>query len=213
MEKSCDTARNNGFDQIVAAGNHENIIYFCDPRVSTRGIAKPLSKTNAGLLLTGPLETNFSQRKIFSFMNMHLENHVCQTAAILSMGRWQISLVSGNDFGAVRQQAITWANIDAGLYRHMASLGQNELMWKFWIHCLSWGISKMAATKKCRKAKNINICIFTSSYHWYTQHAPKDVCFKGNKKNKWFKQCLLKSAQKLRWLTILATKSFTTPDL
>ena len=28
MEKSCDMARNNGFDQIVAAGNHENIIYL-----------------------------------------------------------------------------------------------------------------------------------------------------------------------------------------
>ena len=47
MEKSSDTARNNGFDQIVAAGNHENVIsllklffiLFCDPRVSTRGIA------------------------------------------------------------------------------------------------------------------------------------------------------------------------------
>ena len=48
MEKNRDTARNNGFDQIVAAGNHENVIsslklffffLFCDPRVSTRGIA------------------------------------------------------------------------------------------------------------------------------------------------------------------------------
>ena len=29
--------------------------------------------------------------------------------------------------GAVRQQAITWANVDPNLCRHMASLGHNEL--------------------------------------------------------------------------------------
>ena len=34
--------------------------------------------------------------------------------------------------GAVRQQAITWANVDSDLCRHMASLGHNVLkyMWK-----------------------------------------------------------------------------------
>ena len=31
--------------------------------------------------------------------------------------------------GAVRQQAITWTNIDRVLWRHMASLGRNGLMW------------------------------------------------------------------------------------
>ena len=30
-------------------------------------------------------------------------------------------------FGAVRQQAITWANVDPDPCRHMASLGHNEL--------------------------------------------------------------------------------------
>ena len=30
--------------------------------------------------------------------------------------------------GAVRQQSITWANVDPDLCRHMVSLGQNELM-------------------------------------------------------------------------------------
>ena len=29
--------------------------------------------------------------------------------------------------GAIRQQAITWANVDPDLCRHMASLGLNEL--------------------------------------------------------------------------------------
>ena len=36
-------------------------------------------------------------------------------------------------FGAVRQQTITWANVDTDLCRHMASLGPNEL--KFWLCC------------------------------------------------------------------------------
>ena len=31
--------------------------------------------------------------------------------------------------GAVRQQAITWANVDPVPCHHMASLGQNELIW------------------------------------------------------------------------------------
>ena len=30
--------------------------------------------------------------------------------------------------GAIRQQAITWANIDPNLCRHVMSLGHNELM-------------------------------------------------------------------------------------
>ena len=30
--------------------------------------------------------------------------------------------------GAVRQQAITWANVDPDLWRHIVWLGQNELM-------------------------------------------------------------------------------------
>ena len=29
--------------------------------------------------------------------------------------------------GAVRQQAITWTNVDPDLWRHVASLGHNEL--------------------------------------------------------------------------------------
>ena len=29
--------------------------------------------------------------------------------------------------GAIRQQAITWANVDPDLCRHVASLGHNEL--------------------------------------------------------------------------------------
>ena len=39
--------------------------------------------------------------------------------------------------GAVRQQAITWANVDPGLCRQMASLGLNELNHLYWTRSLS----------------------------------------------------------------------------
>ena len=48
--------------------------------------------------------------------------------------RWTFLMVSQYWFrwwlGAVRQQAITWANVDPDLCRHMASLGPNELSMK-----------------------------------------------------------------------------------
>ena len=34
--------------------------------------------------------------------------------------------------GAIRQQAITWANVDPDLCRHVASLGQDELT-EIWV--------------------------------------------------------------------------------
>ena len=37
---------------------------------------------------------------------------------------WQVNI----DSDAVRQQAITWSNVDPVLRRHMASLGHNELI-------------------------------------------------------------------------------------
>ena len=43
---------------------------------------------------------------------------------------WQVNIGSGN--GAVRQQAITWANGEPDLCRHMASLGHKELIGLYW---------------------------------------------------------------------------------
>ena len=40
------------------------------------------------------------------------------------MGLYWVNIDSGN---AVKQQAITWANVDSDMYRHMTSLGHNEL--------------------------------------------------------------------------------------
>ena len=46
-------------------------------------------------------------------------------------GHWVLLMISQHWFrywlGAVRQQAITWTNVDPDLSRHMASLGHNEL--------------------------------------------------------------------------------------
>ena len=37
-------------------------------------------------------------------------------------------MLSQQWFGAIRQQAITWAHVDPVLCRHMVSLGLNELI-------------------------------------------------------------------------------------
>ena len=45
--------------------------------------------------------------------------------------------------GAVRQQAITWANVDPDLCRQMASLGHNELTMsceRFWLLCSAFNL-------------------------------------------------------------------------
>ena len=41
---------------------------------------------------------------------------------------WLVNNGLGNRLGAVRQQAITWANTDLDILGHMVSLGYNELM-------------------------------------------------------------------------------------
>ena len=43
---------------------------------------------------------------------------------------WSVNIGSGNGLVlcAIRQQAITWANIDADLCHHMASIGHKELI-------------------------------------------------------------------------------------
>ena len=44
--------------------------------------------------------------------------------------RWWLG--SGNGFSAIRQQAITWANVDPDLCHQMAALGHNELTLNVW---------------------------------------------------------------------------------
>ena len=50
--------------------------------------------------------------------------------------QWTLLMVNQHWFrqwlGAVRQQAISWANVDPDLRHHMASLGHNELTHRFW---------------------------------------------------------------------------------
>ena len=49
---------------------------------------------------------------------------------------WILLMISQHWFrswlGVVRQQAITWANVDSDLCRHMASLGPSELIFLVW---------------------------------------------------------------------------------
>ena len=40
---------------------------------------------------------------------------------------WYVNIGSGNDFDAGRLQAIAQTNVDPDLFRHMSSLGHNEL--------------------------------------------------------------------------------------
>ena len=51
---------------------------------------------------------------------------VSPTMNVTGLNWWSVNIGSGNG-GAVRQQAITWANVDPDRCRHMASLGPNEL--------------------------------------------------------------------------------------
>ena len=60
--------------------------------------------------------------------------------------------------GAVRQQAITWANIDPDLCRHMASLGPNANSAMFWI--MSW----CCQTRRDYLSKYSHETISTTSY-------------------------------------------------
>ena len=75
----------------------------------------------------------------------------------------------------------------------------------------AWGIFKMAATKKCRKAKSMNFRISTTNYHRYTKFAfsPK---YLGVFRWKYDEICqkMLTSHRRVqtpKWLTSLAPRN------
>ena len=86
------------------------------------------------------------------------------------IGHWILLMTHQHWFslwlGAIRQQAITWANVNPDLCRHMASLGHNEfiLQTDSVVKLAHWGRVKMAAIlqTKFKKKKNIseNCCIW-----------------------------------------------------
>ena len=92
--------------------------------------------TNAGILLIGPLGTNFSEILIeiqtFSFKKIHLK---------MSSGKWRpfcLDLnVLGNGMAPNKWQSITWNNVNWDLWCHLVSLGLSVLKWipKY----ISWG--------------------------------------------------------------------------
>ena len=57
---------------------------------------------------------------------MKLPSDECHKALLMISQHWFREWL-----GAVRQQAITWANVDPDLYRKMASLGFNELILEY----------------------------------------------------------------------------------
>ena len=90
----------------------------------------------------------------------------CLAAALLMISqhwcRWWL--------GAVRQQAITWANVDPVLCRHMASIGHNELMSIFTINDepshLHNGNSYTAKTAFLYPDGLLNISRYHIDYAW-----------------------------------------------
>ena len=56
-----------------------------------------------------------------SLVNLPLDK--CQSTLLMISQHW-----FGKWLGPVRQQVITWANVEPDLCRHMASLGYNELI-------------------------------------------------------------------------------------
>ena len=60
---------------------------------------------------------------MFEASLVELPLYECHWASLMISQHWLRQWL-----GAVRQQAITWANVDPDLCRHMASLGHNELI-------------------------------------------------------------------------------------
>ena len=58
---------------------------------------------------------------------------------------------------AVRQQAITWANVDSDLCRHIASLGHNELIW---IETRIYAIEPQRSTNLSKLINSMNMIKF-----------------------------------------------------
>ena len=89
----------------------------------TIAIAHPVNS-----LAPGRFERNFiwANWSWFSWLG-----HLSLVKLPLDKRYWSIFTISKHWFrqwlGAVSQQAITWANVDQDLCRHMASLGHNEL--------------------------------------------------------------------------------------
>ena len=73
---------------------------------------------------------------VSSYLLMIMPSDECHKTLVLISQHWFRSWL-----GAVRQQAISWANVDPDLCRHMLSLGPNESSsrWQVTQHIRCWG--------------------------------------------------------------------------
>ena len=66
--------------------------------------------------------SNSLYRTVVWAVDVKLLSGECHRTPLMTSQHWFMKWL-----GAIRQQAIFWANVDPGLYRHRASLGHNEL--------------------------------------------------------------------------------------
>ena len=111
-------------DKVFVAIGHDTLVIF------------------TGLLYWCPILTHWPKFKLSGFQVHfsdwwlgHLSWNFFQVN-VFGLHWWWVNIFSGNiRLGALRQQAITWANVDPDLCRHMASLVHNELKSS---HCISF---------------------------------------------------------------------------
>ena len=149
--------------------------------------------TNAGLLLIGPLGTNFSEMlfgiQTFSFKKMHFKmssakwRPFCFGLNVLTV-RWNISITTGLSFAqhpvAIRQQVKHWLTF----YILNCIQGNWYILWFFIIPSQSENLTDVE-THFPKKLKNwfkysIDIAeedLFTKSLSkWYWPSQPEDIC-------------------------------------
>ena len=107
--------------------------------------------------------------------------------------QWTLLMVNQYWFrywlGAVRHQAITWANVDPDLCHHMSSLGHNELM--DWFLILAQPLPGPMMTYCHLNQQNTQIC--SSSLLWNTKATPCEgkICGISFKIRLWALFCLV----------------------
>ena len=139
-------------DNALSPGRHQAIIW-----------------TNAGILLIGPLGTNFSENSIeiltFSFTKNAIESVVCEMAAILSWPQW-VNLVQCQPH-KWRKCTVAKSSSCQAKWCLMYSLCQCQ---SFYGCCLThWGQDKMAAVSQTTFSNAFSLMKmveFRLKFHW-----------------------------------------------
>ena len=81
---------------------------------------------------------NSLHRIIMWTFAVHLLSCECHRTSLMRSQHWFRQWL-----GAIRQQAIIWANLDPDLYPHMASLGHTELKFEIYAYGSHWVATQM----------------------------------------------------------------------